>query len=139
MNLNNAVRFSVNGKEYRTELFKGRESTKMLWRLSKAIGKPLAVMAKAGKAQDKMSAILESLPDIAELLFSLSPDEAVELLVDLLRKTCNDKDQILGDKYDDIFSGGNQLEVFLIAKEVITLNYKDFLSVVTFGAGDKGQ
>lgn len=139
MNLNNAVRFSVKGKEYRTELFKGRESTKMLWRLSKAIGKPLALMAKAGKSEDKMRAVFDALPDIAEVLFSLDADTAVDLLVDLLRNTCNDKDQILGDRYDEIFSGGNQLDVFLIAKEVITLNYNDFLSVVTFGTGDKGQ
>lgn len=141
MNLKDAKRFSVDGKDYLTEPLKGRKAGKLALELGRLIGKPLAEMAKASKSANKQQAIMDILPNVAEMLFqNMDSDKTMDLILELLSQTAEAESlQNVKDKYDELFAGNVMLS-FKILKEVININFSDFLSVVTFGkTGDQGH
>lgn len=108
---------------FQVEQFTSMRAVRMLTRLGKMFGPAFSKVqsAASGKPEDQLGVI-------GELLNNLQPDEAEQLILDLLECVHHENSQI-GPHVNTMFAG-HLMELFKLVGFVIKVNYSDFFSAL---------
>ena len=114
----------VDNVEYKINVLPPSKAIKLLTKLTKLIGKPMASMASGSSEEERSKLIPMAVGALTE---SLDEDQTLNLVQQLM--TCVTKEnQML--KFEQEFQG--RLGVLLkLCKEVLEVNYSDFLGEIS--------
>lgn len=120
----NSKTVTAGGVEYKINMLPPTRAIKLLTKISKVIGEPMAAMAGAsdGKKVDEL------MPKAVNLLMSnMSEDNVLAIIKEMMTCVFKENKNI---NFDIEFMG--RLEViFDLCKEVMEVNYKEFLGKIT--------
>lgn len=118
--------YEIEDRVYTINLFAPTKAVKLLTRLTRLVGEPIAVMSQAEGG--KPEKVLEILPKATRALMERLGDEeeVLSLVKDLLANTTRDKKNIV---FDSEFHGRLGAMMKLLTK-VIEVNFEDFFKAL---------
>ena len=126
---------TINGTEYVCTQFPAIQSMKFKLRVLKVLG-PVITEIIPMIGNDKTNDQLKSISDAIEKLFlTSSPDEIIDLMVEMLTtgNTKRDGERLTKSLFEQTYSGDLMLEAYKAFAFVLKVNYKGFFK------GQKGK
>lgn len=120
---------SVDGRRYILNQYTAGKAVKLLARIAKVIGKPIALITGGGMGKEMTGEILATAVDA--LTQNLEPDDLDKMIRDILEGTLlidGNKNKNVVAIFDIEFAG-ELGHLFNLLKEVLKFQYSDFLAV----------
>ena len=121
----------IGDHEYSVTQWPATKSLTMKFRLTKAFGASLAILAasKSTSKKDKSSNDIRSLSEgFTQLFENTSPDELVSLMKECVVGVACDGTKITSTSFDELFSGDDLLEVYKVFMFVLKVNYANLMN-----------
>lgn len=129
--------FTIDGISYRIQMLPAEQGMKILTRLLKMVGEPLAELIKVQGQRDK---IFEILPmAIKTLVMKLDDDEVLQLAKELTSCVIKGNTSATLDREFNLYFRGKYGHLMKVLLEVVKYNYSDFLDVLPLVAISEGQ
>ena len=128
---------TIDGISYRVQMLPAEQGMKVLTRLLKLIGEPLAELIKVQGNKEKIFEILPSA--IKTLVLKLDDEEVLQLAKELTSAVIKGNTSATLDREFNLYFRGKYGHLMKVLLEVVKFNYSDFLDVLPLVVSQQGQ